>query len=467
MITVFAAKYKKSFLGYKKNLTEEQKRIQELEKENASLRAIVNDLMEKINKLQNRKNSNNSSIPPSKDENRPRKTKSLRKPSGRKSGGQKGHEGSTLEMTASPNVVIEHIPRQCIQCGRSLYTAQARFMGKRQELDIPLIVPVYTEHRIYSTKCTCGHETFGEFPTGVNTPISYGTNTEAIIAYMYSRQYLPSKRMQELLRDIYGLPISEGSIFNIIGRFVQKSEVTYQAIRKTIEKSKVVGSDETGIYINGEQHWGWTWQSKNATFIAISPNRGSQTISSQFEDGLPSTILVHDCWKPHFKSGATGHQLCIAHLLRELKHFAERFNHPWATNFRKLLMDALELKKKLTRVQYFYPLKERKEIEKRLYLLLEEELPPGMKDVVTFQNRMWRYKEYLFTFLYHPDVPPDNNASERAIRNIKVKQKISGQFKSSFGAKCFAMIRSITDTCLKNDQNVLNALKLIAQSLPE
>ena len=237
-----------------------------------------------------------------------------------------------------------------------------------------------------------------------------------------------------------------------------------KSIRKEIENSKVVGSDETGIYVNGEQHWGWTWQSKNATFISISSNRGSQTISDAFENGLPGAVLVHDCWKPHFNSGTTGHQLCIAHLLRELKHFEERFAHPWATNFRKLLVDALGLKKKLTRVQYFYPLKERDEIEKRLQVLLEDELPPGMKDVTTFQNRMWRYKEYLFTFLSHPDVPPDNNASERAIRNIKVKQKISGQFKSTFGAKCFAMIRSITDTCLKNDQNVLNALKLIAQS---
>jgi transposase len=270
--------------------------------------------------------------------------------------------------------------------------------------------------------------------------------------------------MQELLQDIYGLPISEGSIFNIISRFVQKSEVAYEAIRKEIEESKVVGSDETGIYVNGEQHWGWTWQCKTATFITISPNRGSQTISNSFENGLPGTILVHDCWKPHFKSGTTGHQLCIAHLLRELKHFEERFDHSWATDFKELLVDALKLKKKLTRVQYFYPLKERDEIKKRLHLLLEEGIPPGMKDVTTFQNRMWRYREYLFTFLSHPDVPPDNNASERAIRNIKVKQKISGQFKSDFGAKCFAMIRSITDTCLKNDQNVLNALKIIAQS---
>jgi transposase len=463
LITVFAGKAKKSFL-VTGNMTGEQKRIKELEAEVASLKGIINDLLERINRLQNRKNSNNSSIPPSKDENRPRRIKSLREPSGRKPGGQKGHEGSTLQMVDAPDVIIEHKPESCAECGASLSDDKMPLLCKRQVIDLPPVNPMYTEHRVYSARCTCGHITKSEFPTGINSPVSYGENTEALVAYLYSRQYLPSHRMQELLRDVYGLPISEGSIFNILGRFVQKSEPVYEAIRQKTGEGKVTGSDETWININGKMNWGWTWQTKETTFITISSNRGIETINSVFEKGLPNAVLVHDCWKPHFKTGAAGHQLCLAHLLRELKHFEERFSYPWPTGFRKLLIDALELKKELTRVQYFYPLKERDEIEKRLHVLLEEELPPGMKDMVTFQNRMWRYKDYLFTFLYHPDVPPDNNASERAIRNLKVKQKISGQFKSSFGAQCFAMIRSITDTCLKNDQNVLNALKLIAQS---
>jgi len=448
-------------------IAELQAEVKELKKENASLRAIVGDLIERNNKLQNRKNSNNSSIPPSKDENRPRKTKSLRKPSGKKPGGQKGHKGSTLEMTPVPDVVIDHKPELCAKCGFFFEAWQMELKGKRQVIDIPPIIPEYTEHRVYSARCNCGHVTKQAFPSGVDSPISYGVNIEALVAYMYSRQYLPSERMQELLRDVYGLPISEGSIFNILGRFSKKSEVAYQAIKEKIQTSKVVGSDETGIHVNGEQYWGWTWQNNEATYITISPNRGGQTIASTFEKGIPGAILVHDCWKPHFKMETTGHQLCIAHLLRELKYLEERFAHSWAMDFRELLLDALSLKKKLTRVEYFYPQKERNGIEKRLDLLLKKELPPGMKDVQTFQNRMYRYKGYLFTFLYHPDVPPDNNASERAIRNIKVKQKISGQFKSTFGANCFAMIRSITDTCLKNNQNILNALKLIAQSKPE
>ena len=444
-------------------MTAEQQRIKELEAEVAFLGNLVKDLLVKIEKLQNRKNSNNSSIPPSKDENRPRKTNSLRTPSGKKPGGQEGHIGTTLQMINEPDIVIEHKPTVCKGCGCAFSDQQVSLTGKRQVIDIPPIKAQYTEHRVYSALCTCGRLTKGKFPKGVKSPISYGVNVEALIAYLYSRQYIPSERMQEILRDVYGLAISEGTIFNILGRFAKKSKLVYEAIREKIENSKVVGSDETGICVNGKMNWGWTWQNKEATYIAISPNRGPQTIANNFKSGIPKAVLVHDCWKPHFKSGAHAHQLCLAHLLRELKYFEGSFAHHWAPDFKQLLCDALSLKKKLTRTQYYYPLKERTEIEERFDELLKEELPPGMKDVATFQNRMHRYREHLFTFLYHPEVPPDNNSSERAIRNIKVKQKISGQFKSPFGAECFAILRSITDTCLKNKQNVLSALNLIAQ----
>lgn len=442
-------------------------RIKELEAQVTSLQDLVKDLLDKINKLQNRKNSNNSSVPPSKDENRPRKTKSLRTKSGKNPGGQKGHPGTTLSMSSTPDIIIEHKPENCENCGNRLNLADLTLVGRRQIIDIPQLSPFYTEHRILSTTCSCGKTSNGVFPADVKAPISYGLNTEALIAYMYSRQYIPSERMRELLRDVYGLPISEGSIFNILARVARKSGQAYEAIRKKIVGERVVGADETGIRIDGKMNWGWTWQSRKATYITVSPNRGPQTITDNFATGLPQSILVHDCWKPHFKSGADGHQLCIAHLLRELKYFEQRFSHPWAESFGELLLDGLKLKKELKRIDFFYPNKDREKLEQRLQKLLIEELPPGMKDVETFQNRMWRYKDYLFTFLHHPDVPPDNNGSERAIRNIKVKQKISGQFKTSFGANCFAVLRSITDTCLKNNQNVLNALKLIAANQPE
>lgn len=261
-------------------MTAGQQRIKELEAEVAFLGNLVKDLLEKIEKLQNRKNSNNSSIPPSKDENRSRKTNSLRTPSGKKPGGQEGHIGTTLQMSNEPDIVIEHKPIICKGCGCAFSDQQVSFTGKRQVIDIPPIKAQYTEHRVYSALCTCGSLTKEKFPKGVKSPISYGSNIEALIAYLYSRQYIPSERMQEILCDVYGLPISEGTIFNILGRFANKSKPVYEAIREKIENSKVVGSDETGICINGKMNWGWTWQNKEATYIAISPNRGRKLLQT-------------------------------------------------------------------------------------------------------------------------------------------------------------------------------------------
>lgn len=451
----------------KRYVTAEQKKIKELEAEVKSLKGMVKDLLDRIDKLQNRKNSRNSSIPPSKDENRPKKTKSLRTKSGKRPGGQHGHEGNTLKMVANPDEIVEHKTKECTICGASLEEKKQYLISRRQIVDIPPIEPKYIEHQIYSTVCDCGHENTGVYPDYVKAPISYGSNIEALAVYLHTRQYVASERICEFFKQTCNLPISEGSIYNIIERFTQRAMPLYQKIKQTIVNGRVVGADETGIRIDGKMNWGWTWQSKHATLITISTNRGPQTIAETFTNGIPNAVLVHDCWKPHFKTNTESHQLCIAHLLRELKYLEERYKHAWPTRIRELFIDALKLKKKLKRFEYYYPMPERTKLENQLTELINQDLPTAAKDIIKMQNRLYRYQDYIFKFLYHPDVPPDNNASERSIRNLKVKLKVSGQFKSIKGAQCFAVLRSITDTCIKNKQNVLQALNLIAQYQPE
>jgi transposase len=284
---------------------------------------------------------------------------------------------------------------------------------------------------------------------------------------MHTRQFIPFERMSEYFRDVCNLPISQGAICDILERFAQKAFPAWQLISKEVENSKVVGSDETGAKVNGKKAWFWTWQSRLATFIAFSGNRGTNTISANFENGFKDAVLVHDCWKSHFETKVKTHQLCVAHLLRELNFFEERYQSHWASLFKQLLYDALQLKKKLSPPQYYYPINQRTELEHRLLVLLQTQIPEHMKEVCSFHKRMNKYKDYIFTFLYHPEVPPDNNASERAIRNIKVKQKVSGQFKTQRGAEIYAIIRSITDTCIKNNQNILSAFHTIAKLVPE
>jgi transposase len=450
----------------KRNIERLRKRVKELEYFESEVKILRREnivLKEKLAKYENPKNSNNSSVPPSKDENRPFKSKSLRKKTGRKPGGQKGHEGTTLEMVSDPNEIIDHVPEYCECCGKDLTGIPGEFVERKQVVDLPPIEPVVTEHRVYKKTCTCGHVTMSSFPGGLQAPVSYGPMIESLVGYFHARQYIPFLRMQELFHDIFSVPISEGGIHCLLNRLSTKALPLYNRIKDMIRTSRVVGTDETGARLNGKKIWVWTWQNDRITWLCGTNNRGYKTIEENFPEGFEKTVFVHDCWRSHFQTDVHTRQLCTSHLLRELKYFEERYKHRWPVRFSKLILDGIKLKEKLTAGDYYQPVKERTALQNRLEKLLACEIDEKLKELVSFRNRMLKYKDYILTFLYHPKVPPDNNGSERAIRNVKVKQKISGQFKSWKGVENFMVLRSITDTALKNDQNVLGALKLIAK----
>ncbi len=425
----------------------------------------IQELEERLSKFENKKNSKNSSVPPSQDPNRLRKTKSLRQKSGKKPGGQKGHEGSTLKMVATPDEVVKLSPDFCHNCGSSLSNTQSEFLSKRQIADVPPVQIKYTEYQTYKKTCTCGCENKSEFPSGVNSPISYGPNIQSHIAYLYTRQYVPYQRMKELLGGMLNVDLSQGTINNIIAKMAEKARPFYQNIRERIEKSVVAGVDETGAIINGVLNWAWTWQSENLTYIMFSDNRGSKTIQTVFPNGLPNTILVNDHWKAHYKTNAKSHQMCTAHLLRDLAHLTELYKNPISQEIGDLISQAIDLEKKMSVGDYYQNNKDVREIKEKFEQLIKSDVSDVKhKNLQTFIKRMRNYKDYIFTFLENPLVPPDNNASERAIRNIKVKQKISGQFKNLENANYFAILRSIIDTTLKNGNDVFQTLRLLAMN---
>lgn len=426
------------------------------------LEAKIDKLEHELEKYKTRKDSNNSSIPPSKDENRVQHTSSLRQKSDRKVGGQPGHEGKTLEMTQTPDEVIEHRACFCPECGKDLNDQPFEFFGKRQVIDIPPIRQIVTEHKVYRCKCTCGKVVESEFPDGIDSPVSYGRNIESLVGYLNVRQYLPFKRLQELLHDLMGANISEGGLHCLLNRLAAKGADAYELIRKSVLNSSVIGTDETGMKINGKKHWFWTWQNNRATYIAASTNRGTATINKHVADISKEVTLVHDFWKAHFQTPVDRHQMCSSHLERETIYLEKLYKTTWPKSFRSMLIAAEKLKKEFIPADYNSPNQARDNLEKELNDLLEEPLNPKHTELITFQKRIIKYRDHILTFLYHPDVPPDNNGSERAIRNVKVKQKISGQFKIFETAENFAILRSIIDTAIKNGQNVLLALNTIA-----
>lgn len=424
-----------------------------------ALTAQVRVLQSEVKSLKTPKNSGNSSLPPSHDLFRD-KNQSLREKSGKKPGGQPGHRGETLLMSPNPDKVIEHRPDGvCPRCGRVHPEGSYKMIGKRQVIDIPTIKASIVEHQIFQSACSCGHVSSVGYPSGVTAPVQYGDNLIALTAYLSSRQYVPYNRLAEMVRSITTISISEGTIYNLLDRAAKMVLPIYEGIKGEVSKAITIGGDETGVKVNKSKSWAWTWQTGHATYVAISPNRGFATVQETFPDGFPNATLVSDSWAAQLKTPAKNHQLCLAHLLRELNFFHQMYNIKWVASMKDILARAIKLKNRMQPEQYDQPFKERSDLLIEFYALIDQVIPEKYSKILPFQKRLKKRKQEVFNFLFYPHVPYHNNASERAIRNLKVKQKVSGGFRSERGAEIFAILRSVIDTIIKKGGNPSESLR--------
>lgn len=436
-------------------------------KEYEALLTLVAQLQEEIRLLKNGKKSNTSHTPPSQDLSRSHQQNSREK-SGKRSGGQKGHHGSTLQMKDIPNEIITYAPDFCPNCSSSLDGSFSMIHERRQEIEIPSFEVKYVEHQ--SLMCTCGycgHKTAGQLPENIVAPIQYGNNVAAAVTYLSVYQYLPYNRIKKLLNDLFRLAISEGTINNILNKVAQRALPMYKEIQNRISASSIVGGDETGTKINTKKGWFHVWQNPKLTFIVSSLNRGYSTVEEYFKKGFTNAVYLSDCWSSQLKVPALKHQLCFAHLFRELKNFEETFNCEWSSQLKKLFQRAIKLKNEMALNDFPDPPFYACEMETELDNLLKVNSEKFHKKQKAFVKRLIKNRQSIFVFLYHQQVPYDNNGSERAIRNIKVKNKISGCFRSKQGAFNFAVLRSVIDTTIKNTNDVFYAIQLVAKFRPE
>ncbi|MBL4862743.1 MAG: IS66 family transposase [Crocinitomicaceae bacterium] len=429
--------------------------------------SLILELQEEIRLLKNGKKSNTSHTPPAQDLGRSNQ-KNSREKSGKKSGGQQGHKGSTLQMKVLPDEIIEHTPDFCTNCSNSLEGTSSILHERKQEVIIPPFQAKYVEHQSFMRVCTCcGYKTTGQLPQNIAAPIQYGESVAAAITYLSIYQYLPYNRIKKLMNDLFHLSISEGTVNNILEKMTQRALPMYQEIQSRISVSNLVGGDETGTKINTKKGWFHVWQNTKLTFIVSSLNRGYATVEEYFSDGFSNAVYVSDCWSSQLKIPAFKHQLCFAHLLRELKNFEETFDCEWSSAVKKLMQRAITLKNEMKSTDFETPCLEIAEIEDEFDELLKVDSSKFHKKQKAFIKRLVKNRQSIFVFLYHEPVPFDNNGSERAIRNVKVKNKISGCFRSENGAYSFAVLRSVIDTTIKNSQDVFTSIQLIASFRPE
>ena len=443
----------KEIHSLKMKLSDAEARISELEKDGGGENGGPSGTAGKPEK-----NSGNSSVPPSQESiaaRELRRTRSLRKPSGKPSGGQPGHKGSTLQTVSKPDNIITHEPKFCKCCGRPLDGVAHRKIRKAQTIDIKFVVET-TEDQYYEKVCECGCVNNCDAP---NCRIKYGDNIRALITYLNVVQCIPFKRIAELISDLTGRKISDGTIQNILKESSAKSDTAYGEIRKRVERSSIVGADETGAAVGKELHWNWIFQTDALTYVFQMKSRGQKAIDTKFPNGLPHSTLVTDRHQSYFKMKVKNHQVCLAHLLRNAEYLNELdTGQNWSRRFIRLIRHAIWLRKygDITKRKI-------KILKTKMKKLLGESLTHLDDEFESFKKGILKVKDYLFTFLSNPLVPYDNNASERGIRKIKIKQKVSGCFRTDEGADDFAKLHSIAETAMKNGNSKYNAFLAVVQ----
>jgi len=449
--------------------------IQSLAAENALLKARLAELERRLGL-----NSSNSGKPPTSDGLRkPARVTSLREKSGKKPGGQKGHAGETLRQSADPDEIVDHFPTICSGCGGALTPDAAldiaRDHAARQVFELPEPKPlVVTEHRVHACRCACcGEQTRGAFPEGVNAPVQYGPRIAAFATYLQHGQLLPEKRLAATMADLFGVRISTATLANMSRARAGRMRGFVEAVRDLVADAPVKHMDETGFRIGGVLQWLHVASTGLLTFYRACAKRGSLLAGV-------AGVVVHDHWKPYFKMPDVSHALCNAHHLRELKALVEIEKEEWARKMQRLLRRACHATNLARRAGVALKPGLVASIERRYDALVAEGLafhlaqpplsraPPndggkrrGRVPLRTGHNLLARFqtrREDTLRFLGDPDVPFSNNLAEGDVRMTKLRQKISGGFRTTDGAEDFATIRSFISTARKQGWNMIEAL---------
>ncbi|GCE10741.1 IS66 family transposase [Tengunoibacter tsumagoiensis] len=463
---------------------DKDQQIQQKDQQIAQLEAALQQAVQTIEQLQQRiqeleqrlaKDSHNSHLPPSSDRF-VRQPKSLRPKSEKPSGGQKGHPGKHLMMSATPDHIIVHPPDLCWDCQQDLTTQPILAITRRQVIDLPTSAVQIWEHQA-QTKCCprCHSQTTAPFPEQVSAAVQYGSTIQAIAVYLSQVQLLPNERVCQVMKDLLGVTISCGSLHNWMARCAQAIEPIEEQIKTALRRAKVMHQDETGLYVAGTRQWMHVACTKTLTYFGVHEKRGREAMDAIGIVPHFRGISVHDGWAS-YQGYLCQHALCNVHHLRELTFLAEEHQQAWAAEMIDLLLhikDAVHDAQSRGHSALSPPVRAEFEALYRAWLRQADLLNPqqphtgpvkrGRKKQSVVRRLLTRLRDqqtWVLAFMTDFDVPFDNSLAERDIRMMKVQQKVSGCFRSQEGASVFCRIRSYVSTMTKQGYALLPLLEM-------
>lgn len=461
-----------------------EERIAQLEAENAGQRKQIAVLVARVQELEARlsKDSHNSSKPPSSD-GLTRKTKSLRKRSGKKPGGQLGHRGQTLRLAVVPDEVVEHRPTVCTACQTPLAAQASVVLRERRQIqEVPPLRLRITEHQALHVECpSCRAISVGTFPVAVPSRAQYGPRLRALVVYLVEQQLVPYARVRALLADLFDAHLSLGTLVQWVQQAAQALEPVEAQTKAALMRVPVLHSDETGVRRAGTLAWAHVASTQRLTHYAIQAKRGSEATNAIGILPQFTGVSVHDGWAGYRAQTRCRHALCNIHHLRELTFLEEQYQQAWAKDLKDLLLQMkVAVEQARGAGQRQLPGPEHAAFAARYEALLTVGLaanpPPArgprrrgrikQSPARNLLERLWVGREQVLAFLGDLTIPFDNNQAERDLRMLKVQQKVSGSFRSVAGAAAFACIRGYLSTLSKQGVALLDALEALLTGLP-
>jgi transposase len=451
------------------------------------LEARIVELEGEVADLKHRlaQNSRNSSRPPSSDGlSKPPVKKSLRRPSGRKPGGQRGHEGANLSAVADPDEVVTHAPACCGGCGGDLAGAPVEGAERRQVFDLPEIHVRVVEHVAERRRCGCGQLTSGAFPAGVSAPTQYGPRVRALAMYLIARQHLPYQRTAQLFADWLGTRVSTATLASYLATGAGDLQGFLDEVHRQIITAPVAHFDETGARVQGRLRWLHAASTDTLTCYALHDKRGTHGIDHGGVLGVFGGIAVHDGWLPYRRYQPGAHALCNAHHLRELQGIIEQdpeAKQTWARAMDRLLRDLQIAVTTASQAGHddldVLQLAGYRAAYMQIIATGHRENPPnttrtGQRGRIAqtparnLLGRLDTYRDDVLRFAHDLQVPFDNNLVERDIRMVKLQQKISGCWRTPTGADRFLALRAYLSTAAKQGRHALDALNSLAHHDP-
>ena len=423
------------------------------------------------------KDSHNSSKPPSSDGlGKVKRTESLRKSGDKPNGGQPGHDGHTLMASDHPDQIETHAAETCEHCQASLSEVEASGYEERQVFDIPAIRIEVTAHRAEVKICpSCGAESKGDFPAGVTHAVQYGAAVKTWAAYFTNQHHIPVERTAQIFDDLVHQPVSEATVLKASEELSVCIAPSTEAVKEQLRAAEVLHADESGLRVEGKLHWLHVACTDTLTDYEVHAKRGQEAMDDAGILGEFKGTAVHDHWKPYFKYADCHHALCHAHHLRELQCIDKQHHQPWADDMAKLLLEIKAAVAKTPASADSLSPPQLEAFERRYDEVVQAGIEanpiaapaPEVKKrgrrkqppPLNLAMRLHDFKGQTLAFMYDFRVPFDNNQGERDVRMVKVKQKVSGGFRTLEGAKRFSRIRGYISTARKNSKNVFEAIR--------